>query len=67
MEKIDTERVNQNLQKIVKILVLIIGVIAIFFLARIMMIGDEAIESPPRAVERAFLGGIVHGSQRPVL
>ena len=34
-----------NLQKIVKILVLIIGVIAIFFLTRIMMLGDEAIET----------------------
>lgn len=34
-----------NLQKIVKIVALIIGLIAIFFLVRIMMIGDEAIEA----------------------
>lgn len=34
-----------NLQKVVKIIVLIIGLIALFFLARIMMIGDEAIAS----------------------
>lgn len=31
-------------QKIIKIIVLIIGLIAVFFLVRIMMIGDEAIE-----------------------
>ncbi|MCB0446778.1 MAG: hypothetical protein KDD03_04580 [Gelidibacter sp.] len=34
-----------NLQKIIKIAVLIIGVIALFFLIRIMMIGDEVIEA----------------------
>jgi len=34
-----------NLQKLVKILVLVIGVVAMFFLVRIMMLGDEAIES----------------------
>lgn len=32
-----------NLQKIIKIAVIIIGLIAVFFLVRIMMIGDEAI------------------------
>ncbi len=31
-------------QKIIKIIALIIGLIAVFFLVRIMMIGDEAIE-----------------------
>ena len=34
-----------NIQKIIKIIALVIGLIAIFFLVRIMMIGDEAIEA----------------------
>ena len=46
-----------NLQKIVKILVLIIGVIAVFFLARIMMIGDEAIESD--ATNQGIVGSFI--------
>ena len=46
-----------NLQKIVKILVLIIGVIAVFFLARIMMIGDEAIESD--AANQGIVGSFI--------
>lgn len=36
-----------TLQKIIKIAVIIIGLIAVFFLVRIMMIGDEAIETNP--------------------
>ena len=36
-----------TLQKIIKIAVIIIGLIAIFFLVRIMMLGDEAIEADP--------------------
>jgi len=34
-----------NIQKIIKIGALVIGLIAVYFLVRIMMIGDEAIES----------------------
>ncbi len=34
-----------NIQKIIKIGALVIGLIAVFFLVRIMMIGDEAIEA----------------------
>ena len=34
-----------NIQKIIKIVALVIGLIAIFFLVRIIMIGDEAIEA----------------------
>lgn len=34
-----------NIQKIVKIVALVIGLIAVFFLVRIMMLGDEAIEA----------------------
>ena len=34
-----------TLQKIIKIAVIIIGLIAVFFLVRIMMLGDEAIEN----------------------
>ncbi|WP_299333605.1 hypothetical protein [uncultured Psychroserpens sp.] len=34
-----------NIQKIIKIVALVIGLIAVFFLVRIMMIGDEAIEA----------------------
>ena len=34
-----------NIQKIIKIGALVIGLIAVFFLVRIMMLGDEAIES----------------------
>ncbi|MFT5846864.1 MAG: putative membrane channel-forming protein YqfA (hemolysin III family) [Psychroserpens sp.] len=34
-----------NIQKIVKIVALVIGLIAVFFLIRIMMLGDEAIEA----------------------
>ncbi len=33
------------IQKIVKIVALVLGLIAVFFLVRIMMIGDEAIEA----------------------
>ncbi|MCK8481025.1 hypothetical protein [Psychroserpens algicola] len=36
-----------NIQKIIKIVALVIGLIAVFFLVRIMMIGDEAIEADP--------------------
>ena len=34
-----------NIQKIIKIVALVIGLIAVFFLVRIMMLGDEAIEA----------------------
>ncbi|MEY8849745.1 hypothetical protein AB9K26_13080 [Psychroserpens sp. XS_ASV72] len=34
-----------NIQKIIKIVALVIGLIAVFFLVRIIMIGDEAIET----------------------
>nr|WP_321245373.1 hypothetical protein [uncultured Psychroserpens sp.] len=34
-----------NIQKIIKIVALVIGLIAVFFLVRIMMLGDEAIEN----------------------
>ncbi|WP_456440748.1 hypothetical protein [Psychroserpens sp.] len=34
-----------NIQKIIKIVALVIGLIAVYFLVRIMMIGDEAIEA----------------------
>lgn len=34
-----------NIQKIIKIGALVIGLIAVFFLVRIMMLGDEAIEA----------------------
>ena len=34
-----------NVQKIVKIVALVISLIALFFLIRIMMLGDEAIEN----------------------
>lgn len=34
-----------TIQKIIKIIALVIGLIAVFFLVRIMMIGDEAIEA----------------------
>lgn len=34
-----------NIQKIVKIVALVIGLIAVFFLIRIMMLGDEAIKA----------------------
>ncbi|MCD2258587.1 hypothetical protein [Psychroserpens luteolus] len=34
-----------NIQKIIKIVALVIGLIAVFFLVRIMMLGDEAIET----------------------
>ncbi|MFT4780670.1 MAG: hypothetical protein ACJAZK_000126 [Psychroserpens sp.] len=36
-----------NIQKIVKIVALVIGLIAVFFLVRIMMLGDEAIKTIP--------------------
>ncbi|WP_298904337.1 hypothetical protein [uncultured Psychroserpens sp.] len=36
-----------NIQKIIKIVALVIGLIAVFFLVRIMMLGDEAIETVP--------------------
>ena len=34
-----------NIQKIIKIVALVIGLIAVFFLVRIMMIGDDAIKA----------------------
>jgi len=34
-----------NIQKIIKIVALVIGLIAVFFLVRVMMVGDEAIEA----------------------
>ncbi|WP_040279297.1 hypothetical protein [Psychroserpens damuponensis] len=34
-----------NIQKIIKIVALVIGLIAVFFLVRIMMLGDEAIKA----------------------
>jgi len=34
-----------NIQKIIKIVALVIGLIAVFFLVRIMMLGDDAIEN----------------------
>lgn len=43
-----------NIQKIIKIVALVIGLIAVFFLARIMMIGDEAIKA--EASNQAVLG-----------
>src|SRR5690606_17901460 len=46
-----------NLQKIVRILALIIGVIAIFFLVRIMMIGDDAIEAD--AANQGIVGSYI--------
>lgn len=35
------------IQKIIKILAFVVGIVGIFFLIRIMMIGDEAIEMDP--------------------
>jgi hypothetical protein len=43
-----------NIQKIIKIVALVIGLIAVFFLVRIMMIGDEAIKAD--ASNQAVLG-----------
>ncbi|WP_299222912.1 hypothetical protein [uncultured Psychroserpens sp.] len=34
-----------NIQKIIKLIALVIGLIAVFFLVRIIMIGDEAFEA----------------------
>jgi hypothetical protein len=34
-----------NIQKIIKIVALVIGLIAVFFLVKIMMLGDEAIKA----------------------
>lgn len=34
-----------NIQKIIKIVALLIGLIAVFFLVRIIMVGDDAIEA----------------------
>ncbi|MBR9914901.1 MAG: hypothetical protein GYB32_08755 [Algicola sp.] len=34
-----------NIQKIIKIVALVIGLIAVFFLVRVIMIGDEAIKA----------------------
>jgi hypothetical protein len=44
-----------NIQKIVKIVALVIGLIAVFFLVRIMMLGDEAIETD--VANQAVLSG----------
>ena len=46
-----------NIQKIIKIGALVIGLIAVFFLVRIMMLGDEAIElMRDRVIDQMSIG-----------
>ncbi len=46
-----------NIQKIIKIVALLIGLIAVFFLVRIIMIGDEAIEAD--VANQGILSGFI--------
>ncbi|WP_425076137.1 hypothetical protein [Psychroserpens sp. S379A] len=47
-----------NIQKIIKIGALVIGLIAVFFLVRVIMIGDEAFEAD--AANHGVLSGFVN-------
>ncbi len=47
-----------NIQKIIKIGALVIGLIAVFFLVRVIMIGDEAFETD--AANHGVLSGFVN-------